>query len=93
MTIDDGCQVEAWQKVNLRKAQMVTYEDADGNEVKRMRIPDMTMCFSFSRMFSDFWKVLSYRKDLLLMMHTQKEPSRLCTFSNIIRIFAVVIII
>jgi len=56
MTIDDGCQVEAWQKVNLRKAQMVTYEDADGNEVKRMRIPDTTMSFSFSRMFSDLEK-------------------------------------
>jgi hypothetical protein len=57
MTIDDGCLVEAWQKVNLRKAQMVTYEDADGNEVKRMRIPDTTMSFSFLRMFSDFGKL------------------------------------
>ena len=57
MTIDDGCQVEVWQKVNLRKAQVVTYEDADGNEVKRMRIPDTMMSFSFSRMFSNFGKL------------------------------------
>ena len=62
MTIDDGCQVEAWQKVNLRKAQMVTYEDADGNEVKRMRIPDTTMSFSFSRMFSDLEKFICIGK-------------------------------
>ena len=57
MTIDDGCQVEAWQKVNLRKAQVVTYEDADGNEVKRLRIPDTTISFSFLRMFSDLGKL------------------------------------
>ena len=57
MTIDDGCQVEAWQKVNLRKVQVVIYEDADGNEVKRMRIPDTMMSFPFSRMFSNFGKL------------------------------------
>ena len=53
MSIDNGCQVEAWQKVNLRKAQVVIYEDADGNEVKRMRIQET----AFSRMFSDFGKL------------------------------------
>ena len=57
MAIDDGCQVEAWKKVNLRKALVVIYEDADGNEVKRMRIPDTTMSFSFSRIFSDLGKL------------------------------------
>ena len=57
MTIDDGCQVEAWQKVNLRKVQVVIYEDADGNEIEWMRIPDMTMSFPFSRMFSNLGKL------------------------------------
>jgi hypothetical protein len=57
MTIDDGCQVEAWQKVNLRKAQVVTYEDADGNEIEWMRIPDTTMGFSLVRIISNFEKL------------------------------------
>lgn len=55
MPIEDDCQVEAWQKVNLRKAQMVIYEDADGNEVKRMRIPDASKNISVW-IISYFWK-------------------------------------
>ena len=57
MTIDDGCQVEAWQKVNLRKVQVVIYEDADGNEIEWMRIPDTTMGFSLVRIISNFGKL------------------------------------
>ena len=39
ITIDEGCYIKTWQVVNLKKAFLVTYEDADGNEINRIRIP------------------------------------------------------
>lgn len=39
ITTDEGCYVETWQVVNLKKAFLVTYEDVDGNEINRIRIP------------------------------------------------------
>ena len=62
MAIEDDCQVEAWQKVNLRKALVVIYEDADGNEVKKMRIPDTTMRFSASHLLSNLLKLFPIRR-------------------------------
>lgn len=62
MDIDDDCQVEAWQKVNLKKAQMVIYEDADGNEVKKMRIPNTAMRFSASHLLTFWGKLFPIRR-------------------------------
>lgn len=42
ITIDEGCQVEPWQMVNLKKVSLVIYEDADGNEFKRIRVQALT---------------------------------------------------
>lgn len=50
--IDENCPVETWQVVNLKKALLVTYEDADGNEVKRISIPFTTKESLFKRLIS-----------------------------------------
>lgn len=52
ISIDKGCYVESWQVVNLRRAFLVTYEDADGKEVKRIRIPATTKENIFCRLLS-----------------------------------------
>lgn len=50
--VDEKCLVEAWQKVNLKKAALVFYEDGDGNEVKRIRISAITKNSLFHRLIS-----------------------------------------
>jgi hypothetical protein len=52
ITIDEDCHVDSWQVVNLKKAFLVIYEDADGNEVKRIRISASTKESLFRRLLS-----------------------------------------
>lgn len=54
ITIDEGCQIEPWKGVNLKKASLVIYEDADGNEVKRIRIHARTKRNVLCRILSLF---------------------------------------
>lgn len=54
ITIDEGCQVEPWKGVNLKKASLVIYEDSDGNEVKRIRIHSQTKRNVLCRILSFF---------------------------------------
>ena len=36
--LDFGITIEPWKRINLRKAQIVTYSDSTGKEIKRLRI-------------------------------------------------------
>jgi hypothetical protein len=56
ITIDEGCQVESWQIVNLKEVSLVIYEDADGNEVKRIRIIASVTKSIFRRFISFFFR-------------------------------------
>ena len=56
LTIDDGCHVESWQVVNLKKALLIIYEDPDGNEVKRIRVSARTKGSVLNRILSFFQK-------------------------------------
>lgn len=56
LTIDDGCHVESWQVVNLKKALLIIYEDADGNEVKRIKVSARTKGSVLNRILSFFQK-------------------------------------
>ena len=56
ITIDEGCQVESWQIVNLKEVSLVIYEDADGNEVKRIRIIASATKSIFRRFISFFFR-------------------------------------
>lgn len=56
ITIDEGCQVEPWKGVNLKKASLVIYEDSDGNEVKRIRIIASATKSIFRRFISFFFR-------------------------------------
>ena len=56
MTIDERCHVEAWQVVNLKKALLVTYEDADGHEVKRIRVSATTKDGVLRRLLAFFYR-------------------------------------
>lgn len=52
VTIEEGCHVEPWQVVNLKKALLIIYEDADGNEVKRIKVSSRTKGSVFGRILS-----------------------------------------
>ena len=54
ITIDEGCHVESWQVVNLKKALLIFYEDTDGNEVKRIRVSARTKGSMIDRILSFF---------------------------------------
>lgn len=56
ITIDKGCHVESWQSVNLNKASLIIYEDAEGNEVKRIRISVETKGNILYRILRFFFK-------------------------------------
>lgn len=38
MLLDFGITIEPWEKINLRKAQIITYSDSTGKEIKRLRM-------------------------------------------------------
>ena len=54
ITIAEGCHVESWQVINLKKALLIFYENADGNEVKRIRISVRTKGSVLDRILSFF---------------------------------------
>ena len=56
MLVDEKCSAKIWQVVNLKKAYLVRYEDADGNEVHRIRVSTTTKESLFKR-FTSFFKL------------------------------------
>ena len=54
ITIEEGCHVEPWQVVSLKKALLKTYEDTDGNEVKRIKVLSRTKGSVLGRILSFF---------------------------------------
>ena len=54
MLVDEKCSAKIWQVVNLKKAYLVRYEDADGNEVHRIRVSTTTKESLFKRLTSFF---------------------------------------
>ena len=54
LTIDEGCHVESWQVFNLKNAFLIIYEDADGNEVKRISDSARTKWSVLGRIVSFF---------------------------------------
>ena len=52
--LDEDCSVKSWQVINLKKAFLVIYEDADGNEFKRISVSFRTKRNLFSRLLTFF---------------------------------------